>query len=101
MTVATRRRVDKRRPDTQTTAPRSLATRPRYGDCVANTRSAEKAARQAEKHRARNVALRSRMRTAARGVTTAVAGGNKEAAKTSYRHAVPVIDSAVSKQTMQ
>ncbi|MBV8876442.1 MAG: 30S ribosomal protein S20, partial [Gammaproteobacteria bacterium] len=29
---------------------------------MANTKSAEKAAHQAEKHRARNVALRSRMR---------------------------------------
>jgi len=48
---------------------------------VANTKSAEKAARQAEKHRARNVALRSRMRTAVRNVTAAVAGGDKEAAK--------------------
>jgi small subunit ribosomal protein S20 len=65
---------------------------------VANTRSAEKAARQAEKHRARNVALRSRMRTAVRAVRTAVAGGNKEAAKTGYSEAVPVIDSLVSKQ---
>ena len=33
---------------------------------MANTKSAEKAARPAEKHRARNVALRSRMRTAVR-----------------------------------
>ena len=65
---------------------------------MANTKSAEKAARQAEKHRARNVALRSRMRTAVRNVTTAVAGGNKEAAKSGYQTAVPVIDSLVSKQ---
>jgi small subunit ribosomal protein S20 len=65
---------------------------------VANTKSAEKAARQAEKHRARNVALRSRMRTAVRNVTTAISGGNKEAAKTSYIQAVPVIDSLVGKQ---
>jgi small subunit ribosomal protein S20 len=65
---------------------------------VANTKSAEKAARQAEKHRARNVALRSRMRTAVRDVVTAVSGGNKEAAKSSYQKAVPVIDSLVSKQ---
>src|SRR6476646_10418377 len=77
------------------------ATRRAYGkqeDFVANTKSAEKAARQAEKHRARNVALRSRMRTAVRTVTTAIAGGNKEAAKTGYQEAVPVIDSLVSKQ---
>jgi small subunit ribosomal protein S20 len=65
---------------------------------VANTKSAEKAARQAEKHRARNVALRSRMRTAVRGVTTAIAQGNKESARTNYTLAVPVIDSLVSKQ---
>jgi small subunit ribosomal protein S20 len=65
---------------------------------VANTKSAEKAARQAEKHRERNIALRSRMRTAVRNVVTAVSGGNKEAAKSSYQKAVPVIDSLVSKQ---
>jgi small subunit ribosomal protein S20 len=68
------------------------------GNFVANTKSAEKAAEQAEKHRARNVALRSRMRTAVRGVTAAIAGGNKEAAQSSYQKAVPVIDSLVSKQ---
>jgi small subunit ribosomal protein S20 len=46
----------------------------------------------------RNVALRSRMRTVVRKVTAAVASGNKEAAQTSYREAVPVIDTLVSKQ---
>ena len=71
---------------------------PRYGDLVANTRSAEKAARQAEKHRARNVALRSRMRTAVRNVTTALASGNQEAARKNYGLAVPIIDSLVGKQ---
>ena len=65
---------------------------------MANSKSAEKAARQAEKHRARNVALRSRMRTAVRNVTTAISGGDQDAARTSYRKAVPVIDSLVSKQ---
>lgn len=65
---------------------------------MANTKSAEKNARQAEKHRARNVALRSRMRTAVRDVTTAISGGNKETARTSYQKAVPVIDSLVGKQ---
>jgi small subunit ribosomal protein S20 len=68
------------------------------GDYVANTKSAEKAARQAEKHRARNVALRSRMRTAVRDVTAAIAGGNKEAAQATYKEAVPVIDTLVNKQ---
>jgi small subunit ribosomal protein S20 len=65
---------------------------------VANSKSAEKAARQAEKHRARNVALRSRMRTAVRAVTAAIAGGNPQAAQASYQQAVPVIDSLVGKQ---
>src|SRR5215471_4096160 len=78
-------------------APRTGDVR-ENGDFVANTKSAEKAAQQAEKHRARNVALRSRMRTAVRGVTAAIAGGNKEAALSSYQKAVPVIDSLVSKQ---
>lgn len=65
---------------------------------MANTKSAEKAARQAEKHRARNVALRSRMRTAVRRVTAAISGGDKQAALSVYRVAVPVIDTLVSKQ---
>ena len=65
---------------------------------MANSKSAEKAARQAEKHRARNVALRSRMRTAVRNVTTAISGGDKDTARTSYQKAVPIIDSLVSKQ---
>ena len=65
---------------------------------MANTKSAEKAARQAEKHRARNVALRSRMRTAVRNVTTAISGGDKVVARSSYEKAVPVIDALVSKQ---
>jgi small subunit ribosomal protein S20 len=38
------------------------------------------------------------MRTAVRNVTAAVAGGDKEAAKSTYQKAVPVIDSLVSKQ---
>ncbi len=65
---------------------------------MANTKSAEKAARQAEKHRARNVALRSRMRTAVRSVTAAIDGGNKETALATYRAAMPVIDTLVNKQ---
>jgi small subunit ribosomal protein S20 len=65
---------------------------------VANTKSAEKAAHQAEKHRARNVALRSRMRSAVRKVTTAIASGNKDVAVASYKEAVPVIDTLVNKQ---
>jgi small subunit ribosomal protein S20 len=79
-------------------APREGGDRFNGDPVVANTKSAEKAARQAEKHRARNVALRSRMRTAVRNVTAAIAGGNKDAAATSYKDAVPVIDNLVNKQ---
>lgn len=64
---------------------------------MANTKSAEKAARQAEKHRARNVALRSRMRTAIRKVTSSIASGDKEAAQAKYREAMAVVDSLVNK----
>jgi small subunit ribosomal protein S20 len=64
---------------------------------VANTKSAEKAARQAVKHRAANVANRSRLRTAIRKATEAVASGNADTARTGIREAQPVIDSMVNK----
>lgn len=67
---------------------------------VANTKSAEKAAHQAEKHRARNVMLRSRMRGAIRRVTAAVATGDGEQARSAYQAAVPVIDSLVNKKVI-
>jgi small subunit ribosomal protein S20 len=67
---------------------------------VANTKSAEKAARQAEQNRARNVMLRSRMRGAIRRVTAAVATGNGEQARAAYQAAVPVIDSLVNKNVI-
>ena len=91
------KRVDKHGSRAQTSAP-ACRDRSENGDFVANTKSAEKAAHQAEKHRARNVALRSRMRTAVRGVSAAIAGGDKAAARLSYQQAVPVIDSLVGKQ---
>ncbi len=65
---------------------------------MANTKSAEKAARQAEEHRARNVALRSRMRTAVRSVTAAISQGDRPSAEATYRAAVPVIDTLVNKR---
>jgi small subunit ribosomal protein S20 len=64
---------------------------------LANTKSAEKAARQAEKHRARNIALRSRMRSAVRKVNDAIAKGNPDEAQAVYRAAVPMIDTLVNK----
>ena len=64
---------------------------------MANTKSAEKAAQQAEKHRTRNVALRSRMRTAVRGVTAAIASGDKEAARSAFQLAQPEMHRAITK----
>jgi small subunit ribosomal protein S20 len=67
---------------------------------VANTKSAEKAARQAETHRAQNVMLRSRMRTAIRKVVDAVAAGKKDDAKSSLKDAGPLLDSLVNKKVI-
>jgi small subunit ribosomal protein S20 len=66
-------------------------------DGVANTKSAEKAAKQAEKHRARNVAARSRMRTAIRRVNDAVAAGKPEDISAALKASTPEIDSMVNK----
>jgi small subunit ribosomal protein S20 len=65
---------------------------------LANTKSAEKAARQAAQHRERNVALRSRMRTAIRKVIDTTAAGKKDEARASYKAAVPLIDTLVNKK---
>lgn len=65
---------------------------------MANTKSAAKAARQAEKHRARNVATRSKARSALVEAAAAIAGGSKEKAKASYQAASAVIDSLVNKR---
>lgn len=65
---------------------------------MANTKSAEKAARQAAAHRGRNVAMRSRMRTAIRKVIDSVAAGKKDDARASYLAAVPLIDTLVNKK---
>lgn len=64
---------------------------------MANIKSAEKRARQTVKRRARNVAARSRLRTAIKGVVNAVNAGNKEEANASLKAAAPIIDSAVNK----
>jgi small subunit ribosomal protein S20 len=67
---------------------------------VANTKSAEKAARQARKNRERNVALRSRMRSALRQVGSAIATGDQDAARKSLAQAAPVIDAPVNKRVV-
>ena len=64
---------------------------------VANIKSAGKRARQAEKTRLHKMGLRSRMRTHIKNVISAVEAGDKEAAATAYKSAVPVIDSMINK----
>jgi small subunit ribosomal protein S20 len=68
---------------------------------VANIQSAKKRARQSEKRRLHNVALRSRMRTSMKKVLKAIGAGNKDAAKSEFRAAVPEIDKAASKGLIQ
>ena len=64
---------------------------------MANIKSAEKRAHQTIKRRARNVAARSKLRTAIKGVVSAVNAGNKDEAAANLKAAGPVIDSAVNK----
>jgi small subunit ribosomal protein S20 len=64
---------------------------------VANIKSAQKRARQAEKTRLHNMGLRSKLRTNIKAVIAAVEKGDKEAAAAAYKAAVPVIDSMTGK----
>ena len=67
---------------------------------MANSLSARKRARQAEKHRLRNAGQRSRVRTTIKRVLAAIEAGDKNAAETAYKDAVPAIDRSVSKGLM-
>ena len=64
---------------------------------VANSKQSAKRARQGEKRRQQNVALRSRMRTAIKGVLLAATTGDTDKATTLYKVTVPKIDSMVNK----
>jgi small subunit ribosomal protein S20 len=64
---------------------------------LANIQSAKKRARQNDKRRAHNMALRSRLRTALRKVLTAIQAGDKDSAQQVYKAATPEIDRLVSK----
>jgi len=64
---------------------------------LANIKSARKRARQSEKRRQHNMAMRSKVRTQIKKVLAAIAAGNKEDATARYKEAVPVIDAMVSK----
>ena len=64
---------------------------------MANIKSAEKRALQTIKRRARNMAARSKFRTAVKGVLAAVEAGDKTVATEKLKAAGPVIDSMVNK----
>ncbi|MGB9578545.1 MAG: 30S ribosomal protein S20, partial [Halothiobacillaceae bacterium] len=64
---------------------------------MANNASAKKRIRQNEKNRARNVALRSRVRTFIKKTLKAIRSGDKAAAQAAYKEAQPIIDSMVNK----
>jgi small subunit ribosomal protein S20 len=66
-------------------------------ESVANSKQSAKRARQGEKRRQHNVALRSRMRTSIKAVLKAAADGDAETATTLYKDAVPKIDTLVNK----
>ena len=65
---------------------------------MANTAQARKRARQAVKQRAHNMSLRSKLRTAIKGVRKAVAAGDKAAAQTAFKESQSVIDSIADKK---
>lgn len=67
---------------------------------MANSVSARKRARQAEKHRRHNASQRSYVRTKIKKVLRAIEAGDKAAAEEAYRAAVPAIDKSVSKGIM-
>ncbi len=64
---------------------------------MANIQSAKKRARQNDKRRAQNMALRSRLRTALRKVLIAIRKGDKDSARQVYKAAAPEIDRMVTK----
>jgi small subunit ribosomal protein S20 len=65
---------------------------------MANIASARKRARQAEKRRQHNAALRSELRTAIRNVRKAIDAGDKKAARSVLERASGVIDSIADKR---
>ncbi len=64
---------------------------------MANIASARKRARQAEKRRQHNAALRSELRSAVRNVRKAITAGDKKAARDVLQRSVSVIDSIADK----
>ena len=67
---------------------------------MANSLSARKRARQSERNRRHNASQRSYVRTAIKNVIKAIGSGDKPAAESAYKIAVPAIDRSVSKGIM-
>lgn len=65
---------------------------------MANTKSAEKRARQALVRRTQNVTQRSKVRSAVRKVIVAIQSGNKAEATAALRAATPIIDAMARKR---
>ncbi len=64
---------------------------------MANTKSAEKRAREAVARRTQNVAHRSKVRSAVRKVIEAIRAGKKQEAAAALKDASPVIDAMARK----
>ncbi|HRQ05221.1 MAG TPA: 30S ribosomal protein S20, partial [Nitrosomonas halophila] len=64
---------------------------------MANTAQAKKRVRQTAKRRERNFGLRSRLRTAIKGIRKAIATGDKGLAEATFRKSVSTIDSIADK----
>ena len=65
---------------------------------MANTVQARKRARQSEKQRQHNAALRSEFRSAIKKVKKAIAAGDKKAAQTVYQESTSVVDRIADKR---
>lgn len=64
---------------------------------MANSVQARKRARQAESRRQRNAGRRSEMRTEVKKVLSAIEAGDKAAAESAYKSAVPLLDNLAGK----
>jgi len=64
---------------------------------LANSAQARKRAKQNDKRRQHNAALRSKMRTYVKRVRSAIDAGEKEQAQEAFKAAVPVLDSMTGK----
>jgi small subunit ribosomal protein S20 len=65
---------------------------------MANSNSARKRSRQAEKQRRHNSGLRSTLRSAIRDVNKAIAGGDKDAAKQALNRSTAIVDRIADKK---